>query len=415
LGTLTDTKLKALKPEQKEKWINDGNGLYVRIRPNGRKFFVTRYTFNGKNKKITLGEYPALKLLQARKKNLEIKEKLAQGIDPLEERQQIKKEMEEAEKLKIEENLNKHKLEKIIFKWLEKKEKTISDVTYNKLLGRINNYIVPLLGNKYVEDITKKDIIEAVKKMKHIKTMNNTKNTDRTYTYRAVFGALKEFFRYCLHNDYVAENPCDKIDINEIIGKHQAEHFKAIIKADEFKKLYNDIKECYFLNDTTKNALLFLAQTALRPINIRKMRWEWIDFNALIITFPADFMKARRDFRLPLTENLLKIITQQQEITQQKSKYVFPSPISPTKEMSENTLNYALKRMNYTNHTAHGFRSSFSSICYEKQHEHGFSSEIIEMQLAHLIGNTVTRAYMRSDFLEERRELLKWWYEFLEA
>ena len=83
--------------------------------------------------------------------------------------------------------------------------------------------------------------------------------------------------------------------------------------------------------------------------------------------------------------------------------------------MSENTLNFALKRLVYDNHHSHGFRSSFSTICYEKQKEHGFSEAVIEAQLAHTIGNKIVQAYMRSDFLEERRKLLEWWYEFLEA
>jgi integrase len=81
--------------------------------------------------------------------------------------------------------------------------------------------------------------------------------------------------------------------------------------------------------------------------------------------------------------------------------------------MSENTLNYALKRMDF-NTTAHGLRSSFSTICYEHQREHGFSAEVIESQLAHKVGSKVTRAYLRSDFLDERRELLEWWELFIE-
>jgi len=82
--------------------------------------------------------------------------------------------------------------------------------------------------------------------------------------------------------------------------------------------------------------------------------------------------------------------------------------------MAEGTLVRTIKRYGY-NHQAHGFRTSFSTIAYEKQKEHGFSAEVIEAQLAHAIGNTVTRAYMRSDFLKERRKLLEWWEEFLES
>jgi len=94
------------------------------------------------------------------------------------------------------------------------------------------------------------------------------------------------------------------------------------------------------------------------------------------------------------------------------NKYVFCSPINFARKMSENTLNQAIKNLGY-NHRAHGWRASFSTFAYEHQKEHGFSSEVIETQLAHAIGNKVTRAYLRSDFLEERRKLLEWWEKFL--
>jgi len=311
LGTLTDTKLKSLRPSHKEKWISDGDGLYVRIRSNGRKFFVVRYTFNGKNKKITLGEYPALKLMQARKINLEIKEKLANGIDPLEEKQK-----KQEEKSIIEDNLDKKKFKDIAIEWLKYKEKNIADVTYFKLSGRVNNYLLPLLGDKFIEDITKKDIIEAVKKFKTIRTQNNTKQTTKYYTYRVVFNTLKEILRYAVHFDYINKNVAELIDINKLVPTPEKTHYKAITNEKEFKQLYKDLKEATFLNDYTRNALLFLAQTALRPGNVRNARWENLDLDAQVLYFSAADMKMKRDFRLPLTENLIEIISQQAELTQ---------------------------------------------------------------------------------------------------
>jgi len=417
LGTkkITDIVIKNLKATGKEEWIRIEEGLYLRIRKTGKKYFVSRYTFLGKNRKITLGEYPALKLAQARKMNLEIREKIANGIDPLAEKQQQKLKEEQEEKLAIEENLNKHKFEDVAMEWLELKEQNIADVTYFKLLRRIENYLLPFLGNKYIEDITKKDVIDTIKKFKQVRTQNNTKKTTKHYTYRVVFNTLKEIFRYAVHFDYVYKNVCELIDINKLIPAPQKTHYKAITNEKEFKELYRIIKEADFLNDYTRNALLFLAQSALRPGNIRNARWENLDLDARILYFPAADMKMKRDFRLPLTENLLDIITKQEELTGKQTPYIFPSPVNKARKMSENTLNFALKRLGYDNHNSHGFRSSFSTICYEKQREHGFADAVIEAQLAHIVGNKVTQAYMRSDFLEERRKLLEWWYKFLEG
>ena len=91
---ITDSKIKAIKSNGKEQWLGIGDGLYLRVRPNGKKFFVSRYSFNGKQKKFTLGEYPALKLAVAKKINLEVKEKILKGIDPIEEKREKQKQKE---------------------------------------------------------------------------------------------------------------------------------------------------------------------------------------------------------------------------------------------------------------------------------------------------------------------------------
>ncbi len=82
-------------------------------------------------------------------------------------------------------------------------------------------------------------------------------------------------------------------------------------------------------------------------------------------------------------------------------EHVFSSPVAPSKQMSENTLNYAYKRLEIEDDNVHGWRSSFSTICYEKQREYGFGFELIESQLAHKVGGSVKMAYLRSDFLEK--------------
>jgi integrase len=110
----------------------------------------------------------------------------------------------------------------------------------------------------------------------------------------------------------------------------------------------------------------------------------------------------------------LKELLFRQQINAKDSKYVFPSPLNKNKKISDVTPNIAHKRLGFPDHNAHGLRSSFSTICYEHQREHSFSAEVIETQLAHKMGSKITRAYLRSDFLEERRELMEWWELLLE-
>ena len=261
------------------------------------------------------------------------------------------------------------------------------------------------LGEKPITDVTKQDIIDLIKKIPNIKT-NSTKKTNKAETARRVFALIRQIYIWALHNDLAKEDVPGKIDINSIILKPKENKLKAVVKPDEIRRIYSLIQE-YEGDISTAMALRFLALTALRPGNIRNLEWQFIDMKNMIIEYPKEKMKNKRAFRLPLTKKLRSILENIRPFTEQKSKYVFCSSISYSKPLSENTLNCAHKRMGIVNHSAHGWRSAFSTICYENQRKHGFSFEVIESQLAHIVGSSVKMAYLRSDFLKERRELLR--------
>ncbi len=95
-------------------------------------------------------------------------------------------------------------------------------------------------------------------------------------------------------------------------------------------------------------------------------------------------------------------------------RYVFPSPSDKTRALSDNTLNGALRRLGYSKEefTAHGFRAMFSTIVNEKTN---FKHEIIEACLAHSVGSNTSRAYNRADYLKQRKEVMQWWSDYLDA
>ncbi|WP_457564153.1 tyrosine-type recombinase/integrase [Caminibacter sp.] len=396
---LSDTKIKRAKPKDKMYKMFDGDGLYLEVKPTGRKVWRVKYRLFGKEKTYTIGDYPAISLSQARAITREIKQKVLDGIDPVAERQEKKE-------------IKKDKLFKnIIADFLEKKQKEVSEVHFKKQKGRIENYILPDLGNKSIDAITKRDIVKVIKSvpLKHTPT---TKKTDKIETARRIFSLLREIYKFALHNNYTDIDVTAAIDISAILPKREVENFKAILNEDEFKNMYKELFKDTYLKKTYL-ALQFLALTALRPGNVRNLRWEWIDWDKKIIIIPKEYMKTRKEFRLPLTDKLIEILNHIAMLNPKKKGLIFFGRDYNT-PMSDNTFVKLIKSKGF-NHTAHGFRASFATIAYEKQKEHGFSAEVIETQLAHAVGNKVTRAYMRSDFLEERRKLLEWWEEFLES
>jgi len=129
-------------------------------------------------------------------------------------------------------------------------------------------------------------------------------------------------------------------------------------------------------------------------------------------------MKMKKEHIVPLTDSMINIINDIKPFSFQKSIYLFPSPISNLKTLSENTLNYGLKRLGYGDEiVAHGFRAMFSTITNEfidDDDAHGVSRDIIEFQLAHKIDNKVGAAYNRALYLKQRTRLMQWWSDYLD-
>jgi len=380
---LSDTKIKKLKPKDKVYRLADGNNLYLEVKPNGKKY----WRYRKGNSFLSIGEYPLISLKEARELAKEYKKSFELGINP-------KDTQNDTLSFSV-----------LVEKYLKFKKDSISKKYYKNQVGKINNYFMPFLKDKDIKKISKQDILKIYEYAKDVKLPNDTKsNNNKSETIRKLHILIKEILRYGVHNELLDKNVAETIDLKQVVSKSEVKHFKAELDINNLRKIYKLVLE-YQVN-TTKNALRFLILTALRSGNIRNLVWEWVNFRKKVIIYPKEAMKTREEFRLPLTNTLIEILKEQKELV--KSNYVFPSPIAPSKQMSENTLNYALKRMDL-DIVPHGFRSSFSTICYENQRLHKFGYEVIEAQLSHKIGNQITRAYMRSDFLDERRELLEWW------
>ena len=389
---LTDREIKGAKAKEKRYMLFDGGGLVLEVMPSGRKYWRLRYRLNGKNKLYTLGEYPRITLADAREEAFEFTKLVKRGIDV---KAYVNKEI-----------LKSKTIDSVAAEFFEFKKLEFVSSHLKKQIRRYEIYIKPKIGNKTLGEVEKIEVINIVKSVKNTKT-NSTRNTDKNDTSRRIFLLISQFYSFAMHNDYIDKDPTSTIDINKIVPKKQEARLKAITDLQDIRTLYSAIINDYKGYDIVVSALRFLALTALRPGNVANLKWEWVYLNRDIIIFPAAAMKSKKEFRLPLTKTLKDIILNIKRT--ERSEYVFASPIDPKKTISNNTLNVAHKRLGYPDHNAHGWRSAFSTICYEHQREHKFGYEVIESQLAHSVGNAVKMAYLRSDFLEERRELLLWW------
>ena len=151
----------------------------------------------------------------------------------------------------------------------------------------------------------------------------------------------------------------------------------------------------------------------VRTSELRFAVWGEIDLDKTnpIWKIPSDRMKMKRPHYIPLVPQTVQLLDEVRELTDD-GELVFPSQKNPRKAMSENTLLYAIYRMGYHKRaTVHGFRSTASTILNESRKWH---PDVIERQLAHVEGNKVRAAYNHAEYLDERREMMQWWADYLD-
>ncbi len=393
---LTATQIKQARPKEKDYKLSDGGGLYLLVTKAGGKHWKLKYKLDNKESKISLGAYPEITLLKARELRENNKQLIANGINPNE----LKKEKKELQKQEAIKNLNT--FENIALERLEKQKDTFSEAHYKRTINAFKNDCFEYIGNKNIDEVTAKDIINIMQ------IMNKRGVNDSA---RKLFYAVSKTFKWAVANAKAERNPCADVLLEEILGKKTKQHYPTITDDTGIKNLLASIKE-YQGELSTKYALLMLAYTFVRPSNVRLVLWEEIDLNAKQWVIPAKKMKTRDEFIVPLSDTLITLLQEVQQYSSD-SPYLFPSTKSKTTPLSDGALLGAIRRMGYSKEefTPHGFRAMFSTIAHEKSH---FKYDVIETQLAHSVGNSVSQAYNRAKYLDERVELMQWWSDYLD-
>ena len=393
---LTATQINQAKPKTKDYKLSDGGGLFLLITKRGTKLWRMKYIINKKEKLLSLGSYPDIALSKARELREENKQLIANGIDP----NDLKREKKET--IKQEELKSKNTFKNLAIERLEKQKDTISETHYKRTISAFKNDCFEHIGHKNINDVIAKDIIIIMQ------IMNNRGVNDSA---RKLFYAIGKTFKWAVANGYAERNPCADILLEEILGKVSKKHYPTITDNAGIKNLLISIKE-YGGELSTRYALEMLAYTFVRPTNARLALWSEINLNNKQWVIPGKKMKTKDEFIVPLSNTIIELL-QEIKLYTGDSKYLFPSTKSKSTPLSDGALLGAIRRMGYTKEefTPHGFRAMFSTIAHEKSR---FKYDVIETQLAHSVGNSVSQAYNRAKYLDERVELMQWWSDYLD-
>ncbi len=388
---LSDTKIAGAKPKAKQYALSDGDGLRLVVTAKGRKYFRFDYTRpSGKRNSISIGTYPATKLKEAREKREEYRKMVSQGIDPSEEKQK-----NDVDEKRIFKNISAQFLKQKSVDW---GESTIDSNT------RYLKYMDQAFGDKEIDSITIPDISTLLLKFH---------KEGKAETARRILTTLKSVYMYGLSTGDATHNTAADIDTRALLGKKISKNYDHIDNEKEFAGLLLSMDE-YFGDPITKLALKYASMTFLRPENIRGLLWERIDFEKKLITYPKEEMKNNLKHVIPLTQQLLDVLNETALLSRDRSIYVFPSPTSNVRMLSENTLNMAIKRMGYKGRmTSHGFRHTASTLLHDNLHIHKIASDAIELQMAHKDGS-IRGVYNHAQYLPERTRLMEWWCDYLD-
>lgn len=388
---LNEFTIKNAKPLAKAYKLSDEKSLFLLVHPNGSKYWRLKYYFAGKEKLLALGVYPEISLKTARDKRDEARRLLNDNIDPGLARQTSKY----ATILNSE-----NTLEAVAREWHLKYLSTWTADHAKRIITRLENDIFPWLGKRAIHEITAPELLSVLRRVENRGTPD---------TAHRELQNCGQIFRYAIATGRAQRDI--SADLRGALSPVKTQHLPTITDPKEIGKLLRAINgyQGYFV---TKCALRLAPLLFVRPGELRCAEWSEIKTDTAEWRIPANKMKMRETHIVPLSKQAIEILEELKPLTGE-GKYVFPGVRYPDRPMSDNTINAALRRLDYMGDdiTGHGFRSMASTLLNEQ----GWNRDAIERQLAHGERNKVRASYNYAEYLPERRKMMQAWADYLSS
>ena len=384
---LTDITIRNSKPREKSYKLSDGGGLVLIINPNGSRWWRLRYCYGGREKMLSLGIYPGVSLKDARDKRDADHKVIASGRDPSYERRTERDEREIT-------------FELVAREWLALQRKSLAIVTYRKALWILESLLFPSLGNRPITHISAPELLVVLRRIEekgHHETARRAKQR------------CSQIFRYAIATDRAQRDIA--LNLRGAMAPVVARSHAAITDPTKIGALLRAMRG-YGGQFIVASALQLAPLVFVRPNELRAAEWVELDLENAVWRIGAHRMKMRQPHIVPLSRQALTIFRDVHDETGGE-KLVFPSLRTSDRPISENTLNAALRRLGYSNAemTSHGFRAMAST----RLNELGWAPDLIELQLAHTDKNKVRAIYNRAERLDDRREMMQAWADYLDT
>lgn len=382
---LTVIKIKAAKPADKDVKLFDEKGLFLLVKKNGAKYWRFKYRFNKIEKLLALGVFPEVSLKEARDKRDQFRKQIHDGVDP-----SITRKIEKAgSTLNTFMAVADEFLESNTAKWSASHKRHIAEC--------FERDVYPWIGSRSLKKLT---AVEVLTVLRRITSRGALETAARTKQF------IGQAIRYGIATGRADRDVTQ--DLRGALPSPAKGHYAAIKSPKELGQLLRDIDN-YNGGFVVRTALQMQPYVFARPANLVQMEWSEINLDLAEWRLPGSKMKMKADHIVPLCTQAIALLREIQPLSDHK-QYVFCG-ISDG-HISRETIGATIRRMGYTGrHTAHGFRTTASTIL----HEQGFHSDMIERQLAHAERNSVKAAYCHAEYLPERRKMMQAWADYLDA
>lgn len=408
---LTDAAIRKAKPTDKTVRLSDGDGLSLEITATGRKWWRFKYRLAGKEKLLSMGTYPETPLEEARKRRLAARTSVAAGIDPSELRKAEKaQEVEQADSSRrADAGLPPAgSFEAVAREWLTTIHAAkVSEGHATRTRIRLEQDVFPWIGRRPIGEIEPPELLKCLRRVEArgaIETAHRAKD------------ACGQVFRYGIAIGLCTRNAAG--DLRDALRPVESKHLAAIVEPKRAGELLRDMMG-YKGQPVTRSALALSALLLLRPGELRQAQWVDVDLEAALLTIPSERMKRKKSEKaggpphlVPLAPQAVELLRDLQVLTGH-TRFVFPALTTSQRCMSENTVRSALRRLGYGNDdmTAHGFRAMARTMIAERL---GVQPEIIEAQLAHAVAGPLGRAYDRTTYMDQRRDMMAKWADYID-
>jgi integrase len=389
---LTDLAIRKALPRDKKYKLSGGRGLTLIVMPDGAKYWRLRYSFDGKEKELSLGHpYPELSLRDAEVEVTRLRQLIVGGIDPAEQRFQAKLDRKQKAAQTFEEAAGA---------WFEFRSKAWAPRTAEQVREYLDKDLLPALGQRALSAVTTRELAALSRSIEERGAPDVAKKARQW---------LASIFSYARANGWTSADPTR--DLRAVVLPTTGATNYPHLTADDLPEFLRKL-EAFEASTLVKGAAMLSLWTANRPGVTRTLRWSELNLDEALWTIEKgrEGMKRGYSHLTPLPRQAVTMLREIHKLTG-TFEYAFIGRNDPRRPLSDGAVNMLLKRLGYRGRqTAHGFRHLISTALNEQ----GYESDWVERQLAHGDPDKIRGTYNKATYLEPRRKMMQDWADYLD-